>query len=129
MSGNLLVQARKDARKIINSGGFEEEIKLSNPSGVFSIIVNGLHSKHWLVHDTEGNLVNGKNAHITVSENELNEKGYQTRDSNTGNVNLRNHLVSVKDATGVEKNYIIKECFPSETFGLIVCVLGDYKKL
>lgn len=127
MSGSLLKQARKDARKIINSGGFEEDIQISDPSGILIINVKGLHSKHWLVHDTDGNLVNGKNAHITISEQELNEKGMQTRNQNTGNVDLKNFRISVKDSTLIEKKYIINECFPSETFGLIVCVLGDFK--
>ena len=129
MSGNLLKQARQDAQKIINSGGFEEEITISNPSGILIVQVKGLHSKHWLVHDTDGNLVNGKNAHITISEKELNEKGIVTRNANTGNVDLKNFRVSVKDSTEFEKKYIINECFPSETFGLIVCILGDFKEL
>ena len=81
-------QARQDAQKIINSGGFEEEITISNPSGILIVQVKGLHSKHWLVHDTDGNLVNGKNAHVTISEKELNEKGIVTRNSNTGNVGI-----------------------------------------
>jgi hypothetical protein len=126
MSGSLLQQARKDAQNIIKSGGFEEEIQLTNPSG-FLINIKGLHSKHWLQHDTDGNLVNGKNAHICISEQELNSLGYATRNERTGNIELQNHKVATKDSTGIVKNYVINECFPSETFGLIVCILGDLK--
>lgn len=127
MAGSLLEQARKDAMNIINSGGFEEDITLTNPQGL-SLEIKGLHSKHWLAQDTDGNLVNGKNAHITISEQVLNSNNYKTRNQ-TGNIDLRNHIVLVKDSTGIPKKYIINECFPSETFGLIVCILGDYKDI
>lgn len=127
--GSLLEQARKDARKIINSGGFEEKITISNPSGVYITEVNGLHSKHWISQDTDGNLINGKNAHICISEKDLTDAGLVTRNPSNQNVALRNYIVSAKDSSGTEKKYIINETFPSETLGLIVCILGDYNEL
>lgn len=127
--GSLLEQARKDARKIINSGGFQEKITISNPSGVLIKELNGLHSKHWISQDTDGNLINGKNAHICIFEQDLIDAGIVTRNPGNQNVALRNYIVSVKDSTGIEKLYIINECFPSETLGVIVCILGDYKVL
>lgn len=126
MSGSLLLQARKDAHSIITSGGFEEDIVLTNTSG-FSVSIKGLHTKHWVSFDTDGLPMNSKNAHINVNEQELNALGYVTRNERTGNVNMQNHKVEVKDATGIVKTYIINETFPSETFGLIVCILGDLK--
>ena len=126
MSGGLLQQIRKDAQNYLKAGGFEEEIQLTNPSG-FSINIKGIHSKHWLQHDTDGNLINGKNAHITICEQEVNALGYVTRNQRTGNIDLQNHKVNVQDSTGIVKNYIINEWLPSETFGLIICILGDFK--
>lgn len=127
MSGKLLQQARKDAAKIISSGGFEEDILISNPQGTKSLQLKGLHSKHWISFDTDGTQVNSKNAHVLISENFLTENDYTTRSARTGNVDLKNHRITVKDATLIEKNYVIEECYPSETFGLIVCILGDFK--
>jgi hypothetical protein len=126
MSGSLLLQARKDAHSIITSGGFEEDIVLTNTSG-FLVNIKGLHTKHWISYDTDGVPMNSKSAHICINEQELNALGYVTRDARTGNVNMQNHKVEVKDATGIVKTYIINETFPSETFGLIVCILGDLK--
>lgn len=127
MSGKLLKAARDDAKKFIIKGGFEEDIVLTHPSGFPALNIKGLHSKHWISFETDGSQVNSKNAHILISENILIKQGYQTRNLKTGNVNLVNHRITVKDATLIEKEYVINECYPSETFGLIVCILGDYK--
>ena len=127
MSGKLLEQARKDARKFLSSGGFEEEMTLTHPSGAPSLTFKGLHSKHWISFDTDGSQVNSKNAHISISEQFLNENGYVTRNPKTGNIDLYKHRISVKDSTLIEKNYVINEVQPSETFGVIICILGDFK--
>ena len=127
MSGRLLEQARIDAIKFISTGGFEEEISLSKPDNSLTVLVNGLHTKHWMSFDTEGSVVNSKNAHILISEQVLNAAGYVTRNINTGNVDLRGHKIAVKDSTNLVKNYIIDQSYPSETFGLIVCILADFK--
>lgn len=127
MSGKLLQAARRDAAKIISSGGFEEDITISNLSQTKSLNIKGLHSKHWISFDTDGSQVNSKNAHVLIDEQILNENGYDTRNARTGNIDLKNHRISVKDSTLMVKEYIIVECYPSETFGLIVCILGDFK--
>lgn len=125
MSGKLLNIARQDAAKIINSGGFEEDIILTNPQGV-SKEVKGLHTKHWINYDTQGLQVNSKNAHILINEEELIEKGFETRNLISKNVDLRKWKVSVPDSSIMIKQYLISETYPSETFGLIVCILKDY---
>lgn len=127
MSGKLLQAARLDALKFISKGGFEEDIVLIHPSGAPSLNIKGLHSKHWISFDTNGSQINSKNAHILISENVLIDLLYPVRNLKTGNIDLKNHRITVKDATLIEKEYIINECYPSETFGLIVCILGDYK--
>lgn len=127
MSGKLLEAARKDMAKIVQSGGFEEDITFSDPSSGLNAIIKGLHSKHWLSFDTDGNAFNSKNAHISVMESLLNLNGFATRNPRTGNVDLKKYIISVKDSTGLEKKYKIEESLPSETTGLIVCILGDYE--
>ena len=126
MSGKLLDRARADAKKFVTKGGFQEEIKLvslsPNPVTINTI---GLASKHWINFDTDGIPVNSKNAHICLNEQELSENNYPYRNSEQ-EVDLFNHRVSVKDSTGILKEYVIKEWYPNETLGLLICILKDY---
>lgn len=128
MTGKLLAQARKDARKFTSSGGFEEDITLIHPSGTPFLSFTGIHTKHWISLDTDGNQINSKNAHILIDESVLQQGNYPVRDLKTGNIDLYKHRINVKDSTGIEKSYVINETYPSETFGLIVCILGDFKR-
>lgn len=125
MPTDLLARAKKDFKNILK-GGFSEEIKLVSLSPN-SIILNtkGLASKHWINFDTDGTPVNSKNAHICLIEEELIANEYPYRDLDK-EVNLYNHRVSVKDSSGVLKEYVIKEFYPNETIGGIVCILKDY---
>ncbi len=93
---------------------------------VKTAIVNGLHAKHHLGFDTNGNEINTENAHVSVSEKALTDKGYPVRDS-SGEVNLKGHKVVVKDSTGTDVPYVIREWHQNETIGLIVCILGDFE--
>lgn len=127
MSGNVLKAARKDIAKITQKGGFEETMIFSDPSSNLSAEIKGLHSKHWQAFETEGSVVNSKNAHISVMESVLLEAGFKTRNEKTGNVKLDHLIIEVPDSTETPKKYTILESFPSETTGLIVCILGDYK--
>lgn len=119
----LIEQAKSDiARFTSNDREFGIELILTAPDGETATI-NGLHTKHHLSVDTDGNIVNAKNAHIAFSETIL--EGYPLRIN--GEVNLNNHRISAKDSTGVLKHYKIKQWFPDETVGLIVCILQDYE--
>lgn len=126
MTGNLLNRARKDAKKYVTKGGFQEEIILKTADSSIELITTGLATKHWINFDADGASINSKNAHICLSEDELVSNNYPVRNSDN-EVYLMNHKVSIKDSTGVLKNYVIKEWFPDETLGLIVCILGDYE--
>lgn len=122
----LLETAKQDIQNFTsNLEGFGVEITLTAPTAEVAI-VNGLHTKHHLGYNTEGVQVNTKNAHVSISEQLLVDAGYPVR-SASGEVNLTGHLVDVKDSTGLVKNYVIREWFPDETIGLIVCILGDYE--
>jgi hypothetical protein len=123
---SLILQAQKDVQSITsNNKEFGVNITMIAPMGEVANIV-GLHTKHHLGIDTEGNRVNSRNAHISVSEYELNRQYYPVRNSE-GNVSLRHHKVIVKDSTGVEITYICDQWFPDETVGLIVIILGAWQ--
>ena len=129
MAGRLTLQARKDWKRIIESGGFEEDIIFQTPDSFVlpvAVTVQGLATKHNLQVDTDGNAVSGKNVHITVSEDRLVSEGYPVRNSNK-EVSLIAHKVDYADSTGILKNYVVLECYPDETVGVITCILGDYE--
>lgn len=128
MAGRLTLQARKDWKRIIESGGFEEEIIFKTPDSFITAseaIIQGLATKHNLNVDTDGNAVSAKNVHITVSEDALILAGYPVRVNEE--VSLIDHKVDYVDSTGILKNYVVLQCFPDETVGVITCILGDYK--
>jgi len=125
MPGKYLLRARKDSKKYITKSGFEENIRLETPDGTTSLETTGWATKHWINFDTVGNAANSKNAHICLDEESLSLAGYPVRNANQ-EVYMLKHRVFVKDSSGVEKNYVVIEHFPSESFGLIVCILGDY---
>ena len=123
MAGTILESAKADAKKYITEGGFEVDINITTPSDSNSLDTTGWATKHHLSFDTDGAPINAKNAHICLSEEKLSDAGYPVRVDEE--VNLLNHKIIVKDSSGVDKHYTIKENLPDETLGLIICVLGD----
>lgn len=123
----LLEQAKADIAQITSDlNGWSVEHVLTTPDAVTSVTVNGLHTKHHLGVDTEGQNVNSKNSHSSFSESALVALGYPVRGA-SNEVNLIGHKVQVKDSTGIDKVYIISETYPDETIGLIVCILRDFE--
>lgn len=122
---SLLDQIIEDVRTITgNPDEFGREISFEAPTGETAVII-GLHTKHHMGVDTDGIRVNSKNAHISFSEKLLTDKNYPVRNA-SGEVSLERHLVTVKDSTGNAPTYVIREWYPDETLGLIVCILGDF---
>jgi len=119
-----LDRAKADMKRFVISGGFQVPITLT-PTGGDPVSVSSLGTKHHNSIGSDGLPINSKNAHVSFVESDLTDKGLTVRDSNK-EINLRNWRVSFADSSGVVKNYIIKETFPDETLGLIVCILGDY---
>ena len=105
--------------------GWAVEMTFTAPD-LTTAAITGLHTKHHMGFDTDGNRVSAKNAHVSFSEKVLTDLAYPVRNAK-GEVTLIGHLVAVKDSTGFVKNYIIRETYPDETIGLIVCILGDYE--
>ena len=120
---SLLERAKADIQQITtNSDEWGVSMVLTAPNSA-TITIKGLHTKHNIRFDTDGNQINSLNAHVSFSEAVL--VGYPVRNTN-GQVDLIRHKVAVADSTGVVKNYMIKEAYPDETIGLIVCVLDSY---
>tara|TARA_R110002167_G_scaffold110087_4_gene280338 strand:+ start:4168 stop:4545 length:378 start_codon:yes stop_codon:yes gene_type:complete len=122
---NLVDQAKSDWQQITTDkvNGFGTSITLTSPTSVVLEIV-GLATKHHIGIDDDGNVVNTKNAHISFSEQQLIDASYPTRDADN-EVNLYGHQATWIDSTGSSITYTIREFFPDETMGVILCILGD----
>jgi hypothetical protein len=120
----LMEQAQIDANLITtNLIDFSTEFTITSPTNIV-FVGKGLFIKHHLGIDTDGNAVNSKKASLTFAERSM--LNYPLRNANL-QVNLRSHKISVKDSTGLVANYMVREWFPDETIGLIVCILGDFE--
>ena len=124
MVGNLLAQARKDAKHVVTKLGFQNDVFLINNLSMNFIQLKGLTSKHWIKFDTDGSPINAKNVHLNLVEEDIQALGFETRGRN-GNVKLIDYYVIVQDSTNVYKNYQVKEVYPNESLGLIVFILGN----
>jgi len=124
---SLYDRAKSDWQNITtNTNGWGAAITMVAPDESVANVV-GLRSKHHIGIDPEtGNWINTKNAHVSVSEKQLTDQSYPVRDA-SGEVNLDNHRVTVKDSTGADKEFVIREFFPNETIGVIVCILGEFE--
>lgn len=122
----LLDQARKDIKSITtNKNDFAVDITFVNPDKSKEVTVQGIHVKHNFGIDQEGNQINTKTAHVTVSEEVLKDAGYEIRNSES-EVDLNGHLISAKDSTGKLWQYAVQAWFPDEALGLIRITLEDY---
>jgi len=123
----LIAQSRIDIKNIVeNANDFGVPMTLLAPDYGETAVINGLHSKTHLQIDTDGNPVNAKNAHISFHENATGIGDYPIRNA-AGEVDLKDHKVTVADSTGLNITYKIEDTYPNETTGLIVCLLGDFQ--
>lgn len=129
MRNSLFNIIKRDAKRVINSGGYGIDIEIKTPDNSLTINITGWAVKHHYSFDTDGNQVSSKNARITVDEDVLKALNYPFRTSNRGipEVDLQRHKVSFVDSSGVLCNYVVSQSIPDENLGLIVLILGDYK--
>jgi len=124
---SLINRAKNDWQRFTsNPDEFGVSISIETPTHTNQTDVVGLATKHHIGIDTEGNLVNTKNAHCSISEQLLTDVAYPVRGGD-GEVNLEGHIIKYADSTGNIKDYVIREFFQDETIGMIVCILGDYE--
>lgn len=121
--GRILDMARADTARILNNGGFDNQITIVKDASSYS--VKGITPVHHLSFDTDGNSVNSKNAHVTLAESDLLSAGFNPR--NTSNeVFMLKVLVSFADSAGITRTYTVKENYADETIGTITLILGKY---
>lgn len=120
----LIEQARKDVRQFIsNPDEFGVEVNFLAPTSEL-VTINCTAMKHSTGIGTDGLPVRSKIAHLNVSELQLTEQSYPTRNA-AGLVHFAGHIVTWKDSTGILQKYNVNEWFPDETLGTIVLLLED----
>ena len=121
---------KRDSKFIVNNGGYQLDIVMTNKDGDITVNVVGWAVKVSGSFDSDGNQVNTKNVHITIDEEALTSKGFPVRTEKKAGiteVDLIGAKASFKDSSGIMKNYIVRENIPDENLGLITLWLSDYK--
>jgi hypothetical protein len=123
----MLERAQADIKRISgDSTGFTEQLTFTTPDGLTTAVIYGIPNKIHLGINTEGEQMNSRKSSVSISESNLTDLGYPTRDAD--NIcSLKNHKVTLIDSTGLAAQYIIREVFPDESVGMIVCMLGSYE--
>lgn len=106
--------------------GFTKSIQFIAADGITTATINGMSSVIHLGVDNQGEFVNSRKAHISITESSLTDLGYTTRDQNNALI-LKGNRVNVMDSTGTSEKYVIREIYPDEALGLLVCILGDFE--
>lgn len=123
---SLMDLIKRDIQNITGSSNdFGTALEFTSPGEEpVTVTINGLATRHNTQVDTSGNVVNTRNVHCSFAEALLTAEDYPVRTD--GEIMLEQHKVAWTDATGVKKTYIIEDCQPDETVGLLVCRLGEY---
>jgi len=117
-------QMRRDLRQFSQSS-ISVDLTFTPPSGD-PVTIIGFGTAHHLNFDpATGRPINSKNAHCSFSEKLLTDAGYPVRVNDE--VRMTKHQVLFEDSAGIERKYLINKTFPDETFGMIVCILGEIK--
>lgn len=126
MSGSIIDRVRRDAKRIVSKGGFQDEIVLKAING-FEILLTGLATEHHVSFDTDGQAVNALNSHICISEDDLIDSEYPYKNM-SGDIFMLNHVVKKTDNGNILKSYLISQVFPNKSTGVIVCLLTEYNE-
>lgn len=120
---SLLGAIRSDVRQILGNGGdFGIPITFISPDQA-TVSVIGTAKKHHIAYDDVGNVVNSRQASVTICEQDLTVQGYPVRNAKQ-EVYLKHHTVRWADAQGTMYRYKIDEAFPDEHLGIIVLILS-----
>jgi|SRR6478609_369118 len=106
--------------------GFTKTIQFTAADGITTAIIRGMSSVIHLGVDNQGEFVNTRKIHISFAESSLSDVGYPVRDSN-GKLIIKDNRVAVIDSMGIVEQYVIREIYPDEALGLLVCMLGDFE--
>ncbi len=123
-----LIQRAKEAIERITSDpeGFAVPLLFRSKTGETAAVFGTARKIH-LVQESQGQPMNGKDASCSVSEKFLTDLNYPVRDSSNECI-MKDDFVTITDSAGTAWEYKIREIWPDETIGLIVCILGDFEE-
>ena len=124
---STLDAAIQDARRILNSGGFEQIFTLTSPDGLTTGTVKGIEATIHVGINAEGVPVNSKNTRISLHESDLIAAGIPTRNT-SGDLNMMNYIVEYTDRFGKDLTRIVQEQVPDDTLGVCTFWIGEFKK-
>lgn len=124
---SLKDRAKQDIERITsNVNEWAQAMTFHAPTGE-TVEITGLHTRHHLGVDPQlQKWANVPNAHVSVSEQALIDADYPYNNAN-GNVDMKDHRVTVIDSAGLAREYKVDQWFPNKTIGLITCLLGDFE--
>ena len=122
----ILDSAKSDMEGILGSeDDFSIPMVLIKPDKS-EINIIGLHTRHHLAVDTDGQTVESLTSHAVFMETQVTSQDESIRNAG-GDVDLDKWTLKAPDSTGTEHTYVFQKRFPDETFGLITCILEDYQ--
>ena len=113
-------------------GGTTKNIVLENGQGE-KVSIAGIVTRHSINFDSDGNVVNSPNVHMSFHEDELAasivDQAVTFRPiRNKDVVSLQNHYAYFADSSGTVFKYHIQEYWPDQTVGMVVCMCEATEK-
>lgn len=107
-------------------GGVTKNILLENSQGQ-QVSIAGIYTRHSINFDTDGNVVNSPNIHMSFHEEEFNAEviaqGVSFKEiRNQDVISLQGFFAYFADSSGTVFKYKVQEYWPDTTVGMIVCM-------
>jgi hypothetical protein len=117
--------AIQDAQRIVtNAVDFASPIILTAPDDTV-LNTNALQTKHHSGMDSDGFRVSAKQHSVVISEKVLQDANYPYLTVND-EILLKGHTVETTDSSGKSALYLVQDCFPDRTLGIIVLILQQH---
>lgn len=123
---SLTERAKKDMQKITSAtNGWGVSCTLTDLVSETATVM-AIHTRHNTAYTPEGELVNIPISSVAISDVKVLEANANYSYLNTsGEITYMGHSLSVADASGTVKNYVISENYPDEKLGMTILILQD----
>jgi hypothetical protein len=123
---SLTERSRKDMQTITSKAtDFAVPATFTDLAGEIAE-VNVLHTKHNTAYTPEGVETNVRISSIAVANEKIEEANLIYSYTNAKNdVTYLGHSVTVADASGITRSYVVRENYPDETLGMTVLILAQ----
>lgn len=129
-NGALLNIARQQHKFFLDQGGFQTDLTITSKDGGTTVTVFATVTLHNTQFDPDSGLsVNAKQGHCFFNIQTLEDLGFTVFGStkNPEKVYLKGATVEFVDGNGKTQKMICDDVRPSETFGSVSIIFGEYK--